>query len=184
MTGLSNRLAAVRLAGIVTVCVLGAGVAEARPVRGPLARAERRVIRAQAAFDRELARPLGRVRLIEVPVYPVSPGAVPAVGAAAIPSPAVPAAAQAAAAAPARVARPPEPRAAAASPKTEPGVARAGFEAQLPEPVSSPREAAATEPAADGTVSVLVRPDAPPAGSPPVQERAAEPLLFPGSSQP
>lgn len=179
MSSLSSRLVVVRVALVVAAFAAGAGVAEARPVRGPVARAERRVFRAQMALERELARPLGRVRVIEVPVYPVAPGGVPGALAEGILPPAAPApAAQAAVTAPAQAAvRPPVPPTAGGA---QAGVARTAFEAPLPEPVAAPQPE--PEPAADGTVSVLVRPDSQPAGSPPA--RAAEPLLFPGAAQP
>lgn len=182
MRSLSSRSAVARVALVAAACVAGAGVAEARPVRGPVARAERRVFRAQMALERELARPLGRVRVIEVPVYPVLPGGMPgAVAEGVLPPVAASPAAQPVVPAPApgqAAVRPPVPPAAGGAPAAQAGVARTAFEAPLPEPVAAPQP----EPAADGTVSVLVRPEAQPAGSPPA--RAAEPLLFPGASQP
>jgi hypothetical protein len=183
MSNLSSRPVVVRVALVVVAFVAAASVAHARPVRGPVARAERRVFRAQMALERELARPPGRVRVIEVPVYPVLPGAVPGAVAEGILPPVAPApAAQAAVPAPAprqAAVRPPVPPAAGGA---QAGVARTAFEAPLPEPVAAPQPKAAPEPAADGTVSVLVRPDSQPAGSPPAGP--AEPLLFPGAAQP
>jgi hypothetical protein len=148
-------------------CVAGSGIAEARPVRGPVARAERRVWRAQMALERELTRPLGRGRVIEAPADPRAPGGMAGSATEAV----VPSAAAA------PRARTIAPTPAAAAP-TGAGVARTAFEGPLPEPIAVPESAAAAEPAADGTVSVLVRP----AESQPA--RAAEPLLFPGASQP
>jgi hypothetical protein len=183
MSNLSSRLVVVRVALVVAAFAARAGVAEAWPVRGPVARAERRVFRAQMALERELARPLGRVRVIEVPVYPVLPGGVPGAAAVGVLPPVASASAAESvvpAPAPAQAAvRPPVPPAAGAA---QAGVARTAFEAPLPEPVAAPQPKAAPEPAADGTVSVLVRPESQPAGSPPA--RAAEPLLFPGAAQP
>lgn len=172
MIELSNRLGVVRVAGFAVAVVVCAGVAEAWPIRGPVARAERRVIRAQVALERELARPLGRVRVVEVPAPPAQ---------ALTPTPAP-------AQATARPLAPPA-AAAAAAPAPQPGVARTAFEAPLPtQAADAPRPASPTEPASDGTVSVLVRPEtkAPnqqPAQQP-AQQRPAEPLLFPGSAQP
>jgi len=166
MRNVSNRAAAVYLVAWMAATVVGPGVADARPIRGPVARAERRMFRAQMALERELARPLGRAGVIEVPAQAVERAATPA-----------------------QPTRPPEPRAAAAAaaaPQAESGVARAAFEAPVPRPATAdaPRPAAPSEPAADGTVSVLVRPEAQPAAQPKAQEPAAEPLLFPGTSQP
>lgn len=188
MSRLSNLSVAVRVA-VFSAAFLGWGsVAEAWPIRGPVARAERRVWRAQMALERELTRPVGRVRVIEVPAYPVVPGAVPVAGAQVIVPPAVPTpAAQAVVPTPApaqAAVRPPVPPTAATPPQAPNGVARTAFEAPLPEPVATPQPAAPPDPAADGTVSVLVRPEAQPAGAPPAQERAGEPLLFPGAAQP
>lgn len=186
MRRLSNLSMAVRLALFSAGFAGVAGVAEARPIRGPVARAERRVWRAQMALERELTRPVGRARVIEVPAYPVLPGAVPAVGPQVIVPPAVPApAAQAVVPAPVptqAAVRPPVPPTAATPPLAPTGVARTAFEAPLPEPVATPTPAALPAPAADGTVSVLVRPEAAPTGAPPAQERSGEPLLFPGAA--
>ncbi len=121
--------------------------AEARPLRGPLLRAERRLARAEAALEREAA---------SLPRNP-KPAEPPK---AATPKP------QAAA---------PKPQAA-----SRPEVARTGYEAPVrpvPTPVAGTSSAAA-EPAADGTVSVLVRPEATKADQP------AEPLRFPDASAP
>lgn len=212
MSGISQG-AVMRTAFGVVAVVMGSGVAEAWPARGPVARAERRVFRAQMALERELARPLGRVRVIEVPVYPMYPGGPPAAaallppgaapppGALSPPDAVLPPAVSATprmTPAPAHVLAPapetlpavdplPEPRAvpAASAPRMERGVAPAGFEAPLPQrPGATPQPVPPTEPAADGTVSVLVRPDAAPAGKTPAQERPTEPLEFPGASQP
>lgn len=174
MNLLSGRTIVLPLAGGVMVAIASAGVAEAWPVRGPVARAERRVFRAQLALERELNRPLVRGRVIEVPTHAGLPGGVPG-GGAGVPAPAQVTAAAAQVAAPLPVpapgtARRPDQQAAAASATPQPGVARTAFETPAP--------------AADGTVSVLIRPEAPPAASSPAQERAAEPLLFPGTSQP
>jgi len=177
----STRAGVVHLVGVSAAVLCCAGVAEAWPVRGPVARAERRVIRAQMALERDLGRAIGRGRVIEVPVYPVERGMVPVAGGE-VPPPA-PAAAVPAAAAPPQpgVRRLDEAAAAAATrPAGEPQVARAAFETRLPQ-----RPAPSAERAPDGTVSVLVRPDAEPADSQVPQERAVEPLLFPGAaSQP
>lgn len=162
MIKLSSGRAGVSLAVFATALVAGVGTAEARPIRGPMARAERRVWRAQAAVERELARPAGRGRVIEVPPRPARSGGVADAGAAVVSE------------TPRPVAPPPAAPASAAPPPTRASVARTSLEAPLPEPVAAPP----AEPAADGTVSVLVRP----AGSPPVQ--APEPLRFPGPVQP
>jgi len=154
-----NRAAALHLLAWAAATVVGSGVAEARPIRGPVGRAERRVFRAQMALERELARPQGRARVIEVPAQAVERPAIPA-----------------------QPTRPPEPRAAAAASQAEQGVVRTAFEAPVPRPAAAdaPQPVTPPEPAADGTVSVLVRPEA----EPRAQERAAEPLLFPGAAQP
>lgn len=122
--------------------------AQARPLRGPLLRAERRLARAQAALDREAA---------------------PASNVAKVPKPAEPPKAAAS-----------SPRAAAPSQAASSGVTRTGYEAPV-RPVPTPAFAAASpaaEPAADGTVSVLVRPETPKADQP------VEPLRFPDASAP
>lgn len=114
--------------------------AEARPLRGPLLRAERRVIRAEAALEREAARAANRPRGVERT-----------------------AAAETAAAPPAKPLPPAGPT--PANPVTPAA-------AVMPAAVEAPGE-----PAADGTVSVLVRPESA-AKSPP------EPLRFPGGQTP
>lgn len=192
MPRLAARAGVVRLVGVSAAVLCCGTVAQARPMRGPVARAERRVIRAQMALERELGRPLGFVRVNEVPAQPLGQAvnqpinqAAPPVAGGAIPRPAQPGAVPAVA----PMAERPQPAvrpldagaAAAIPPGGQPAVARAAFEAGLPR-----RSAPAAEQAADGTVSVLVRPDRePPAAAQVPQERAEEPLLFPGaSSQP
>ena len=176
-----GRTAIVRVVGVSAAIFCCSGVAEAWPVRGPVARAERRVIRAQMALERDLGRAIGRGRVIEVPVYPVERGMVPFADGE-VPPPAPATAVPAAAAVPQPVVRPLAAGAAAAAtpPAGEPQVARATFETRSPQ-----RPAPSTEQAADGTVSVLVHPEAETRGSEAPQERSVEPLLFPGaSSQP
>ena len=157
-----------------------AGGADARPLRGPLLRAERRVVRAQAALDRELARPPVRGRVVE---RGLEPG--PAATTAAAPGAASPArpATSAATALPPTAARAAEPRPASA-PRPEPEVARAGYESPVPPAAAGEPRSAPARPAADGTVSVLVRPGSVPATPPAAQERSVEPLRFPEASKP
>lgn len=132
--------------GLAMATVLGtAAVAEARPVRGPVVRAERRIARALAALDRERAQASAR--------------------------------AQAAA-----EAKPAAPTAAAGAGD----VARTAYEAPVPKQAAAiAGSAASREPAADGTVSVLVQPGAAaptPAASSTAQP--GEPLRFPDASTP
>lgn len=171
MRRISKWLVGVPVAFAAAACVAGSGIAEARPVRGPVARAERRVWRAQIALERELTRPVGRGRVIELTAEPPAPAGMRGAGTEAVVPFATPAPL-------ARTIAPtPSPTPAAVAPRRA-GVARTAFEGPLPEPIAVPGSAAAAEPAADGTVSVLVRPaESKPAG-------AAEPLLFPGASQP
>jgi hypothetical protein len=161
----------VRVAVVAAACVAAGGIAEARPARGPVARAERRVFRAQMALERELARPVGRVQVIQVPVFPAQPGGIPNSIPNSIPGAipgAIPGGIPAAAAAPAAT-----------------GVAPAAFEAAAPpRSPAGPSPASAATPAADGTVSVLVHSEASAAGAQPAQEPAPEPLLLPRPSQP
>lgn len=128
--------------------------AEARPLRGPLLRAERRLARAEAALEREAA---------SLPRNP-KPAEPP----------------KAATPRPQAAARKPQPAAPRPQAASQPEVARTGYEAPVrpvPTPVAGTSSAAA-EPAADGTVSVLVRPEATKADQP------AEPLRFPDASAP
>lgn len=188
----SIRSSLVRVAVVAVACVAPGGIAEAWPVRGPVARAERRVFRAQMALERELARPLGRVRVIEVPVYPVQPGGIPGAGPEVIlPAEAVSSPGQPPAPAPLATRAADRPIGGIPAPRVAPGaaastgVAPAAFETAAPaRSPAGPSPASAANPAADGTVSVLVRPEAAAAGSQPAQEPAAEPLLLPGPSQP
>lgn len=156
-------------AGLAVAILVGAaGPAEARPVRGPVMRAERRVARAQAVLERELARPTDRSRVAERTAGPGRAAATPTPAA----QPDAPAKAAAASAAPAK----PLPAPARG------GVAKATFESPAPTPAAVGDAAPATgEPAADGTFSVLVRPEGD-AGAKPAQ--AGEPLRFPDSSTP
>jgi len=155
---------------IVVACFLAVASrpidAEARPLRGPLMRAERRMARAQAVIERErVVAP--RAVSATAPVPRVATGSEAAAGSPPAPNNAV------------KSAAPTGPRAAAperAAPQPE--VARAGYEAPVRPLPAAGGSSAAAEPAADGTVSVLVRPDAPRADQP------AEPLRFPSASAP
>ena len=177
MAGLGSGLflrRGITAAGLAAAMVVGAsGAADARPVRGPLMRAERRVARAQAVLERELARPQDRPRAAERIAAQARDAASPTPAA----KPDAPAKAAAAPAAP-------------ANPLALPargGVAQATFEAPAatlaptPAAASDAANAAALEPAADGTISVLVRPEGE-AGAKPAQ--AGEPLRFPDPSTP
>lgn len=169
MTGLGSGVflrRGISAAGLAAAMVVGAsGAADARPVRGPLMRAERRVARAQAVLERELARPQDRPRAAERIAAQARDAASPTPAA----KPDAPAKAAAAPAAPAK----PLPLPARG------GVAQATFEA--PAATLAPTPAAAREPAADGTYSVLVRPEGD-AGAKPAQ--AGQPLRFPDPSTP
>jgi len=156
--------------GLAMATVVGmAGAVEARPVRGPVVRAERRIARALAALDRERAQASARGQAV--------PPAQPAAAAQAA-APAKPASPTLAAA----EAKPTAPTAADGARD----VARTAYEAPAPKPAGSiAGSAASREPAADGTVSVLVQPgaDAPtPAANSAAQP--GEPLRFPDASTP
>ena len=162
--------------GLAMASVVGmSGAVEARPVRGPVVRAERRIARALAALDRERAQASARAQAL-APAQPVAPAPAAA--------PAKPAAtAQAAAQAkPAAEAKPTAPTAADGARD----VARTAYEAPVPKQAGAiAGSAASREPAADGTVSVLVQPgaDAPtPAANSAAQP--GEPLRFPDASTP
>ncbi|MEI6241095.1 MAG: hypothetical protein WCR51_11940 [Planctomycetia bacterium] len=141
--------------GLALACVSGfSSVVDARPPRGPIMRAERRVARAQAALDRELVKPPARPRVLERM---------------------------------AEAGRDTAGSAQATNPRGD--VARTAYEAQVPTPAApaagDAAPPAAREPAADGTYSVLVRPEgapATPATAAPAQ--AGEPLRFPDASTP
>jgi hypothetical protein len=179
MTGSVNGSSAGRCwaaIGLAMASVVGmSGAVEARPVRGPVVRAERRIARALAALDRERAQASARAQAL-APAQPVAPAPAAA--------PAKPAAtAQAAAQAkPAAEAKPTAPTAADGARD----VARTAYEAPVPKQAGAiAGSAASREPAADGTVSVLVQPgaDAPtPAASSAAQP--GEPLRFPDASTP
>ena len=144
-------------AGLAAAMVVGAsGAADARPVRGPLMRAERRVARAQAVLERELARPQDRPRAAERIAAQARDAASPTPAA----KPDAPAKAAAAPAAPAKQLDLP----------ARGGVAQATFESLAPTPAAASDAAggAVREPAADGTYSVLVRPEGD-AGAKPAQ---------------
>jgi hypothetical protein len=161
------------------------GLAEARPVRGPVMRVERRVARVQAMLERERERAQApaRPRVADARRDAATAGTAavdrprPASG---TPTAAPPAAA---AASGAHVAAPAKPPAASA-----PGVARAGYEAPVPTPASEAASRAPSvpgEPAADGTFSVLVQPQgAAPTSLPSAGGQAGEPLRFPDASTP
>lgn len=165
------------LAGACVLVVLGVDVAEARPFRGPLGRAERRLARAQATLERELARPQGRAR---AEVQPAEAGRVPAA--------ATPAPAPTQVKSPPALVPPPTPQAAARAPEPRPAVNPASPQAKQPElartAFESPVPASVSEPAADGTVSVLVRPGAEAPAAKAAQPPAGDPLLFPESAKP
>jgi len=156
--------------GLAMASVVGmSGAVEARPVRGPVVRAERRIARALAALDRERAQASARAQALAP-----APAAAPAKPAAT---------AQAAAQAkPAAEAKPTVPTAADGARD----VARTAYEAPVPKQAGAiAGSAASREPAADGTVSVLVQPgaDAPtPAANSAAQP--GEPLRFPDASTP
>lgn len=126
--------------GFMVFMAIGLAPAEARPLRVPLLRAERRVIRAEAALEREAARAANRPRGVERT-----------------------AAAETAPAPPAKPLPPTGPT--PANPVTPAA-------AVTPAAVEAPGE-----PAADGTVSVLVRPES-------AAKSAPEPLRFPGGQTP
>jgi chemosensory pili system protein ChpA (sensor histidine kinase/response regulator) len=156
--------------GLAMASVVGvSGAVEARPVRGPVVRAERRIARALAALDRERAQASARAQ---------------AAGQA---KPAAPAqaAAQAKPASPTLAAAEAKPAAPTAADGAR-DVARTAYEAPVPKQAAAiAGSAASREPAADGTVSVLVQPrvDAPtPAASSAAQP--GEPLRFPDASAP
>lgn len=160
-----------RCGTVARACVLGclcivvasaSGSAEARPLRGPVMRAERRVARAEAALERELGRPPERPRTAALAAEARRAQTATRNPA----SPAPPRAPQARSAAPA-----PTP-----APQSRDEVARAAFES----PAQPGRRA--DEPAEDGTYSVLVRPDA--ASEKADGPRQGEPLRFPDAQSP
>jgi hypothetical protein len=168
--------------GLAMASVVGmSGAVEARPVRGPVVRAERRIARALAALDRERAQASARAQAAgpaqaasqAKPTQPTQ--AAGPTQAAALAKPASPT--QAAA-----EAKPAAPTAAAGAGD----VARTAYEAPVPKQAAAiAGSAASREPAADGTVSVLVQPGA--AAPTPAASSAAqpgEPLRFPDASTP
>jgi hypothetical protein len=168
--------------GLAMASVVGmSGAVEARPVRGPVVRAERRIARALAALDRERAQASARAQAAgpaqaasqAKPTQPTQ--AAGPTQAAALAKPASPT--QAAA-----EAKPAAPTAAAGAGD----VARTAYEAPVPKQAAAIAGSAANrEPAADGTVSVLVQPGAAaptPAASSTAQP--GEPLRFPDASTP
>ena len=168
--------------GLAMATVVGmTGVAEARPVRGPVVRAERRIARALAALDRERAQASARGQALP----PAQPAAAAQAAAPAKPAAPAQAAAQAKPASPTLAAAEAKPAAPMAATGAR-DVARTAYEAPVPKQAGSiAGSAASREPAADGTVSVLVQPgaDAPtPAASSAAQP--GEPLRFPDASTP
>ena len=166
--------------GAALVLIIGLpGQVEARPVRGPVLRAERRLARAQALLERERTQVPARPR-------PADARRDQATGdTAAAEKPRVPTAAAEPAATTApgtRAAAPAKPAATAA-----PGVARAAYEAPVPTPADEGGAAPASrgEPAADGTYSVLVpAPAAAAKASSDAGTQAGSPLRFPDASKP
>jgi hypothetical protein len=172
MAGFSSaryRCGRLAVAGLMLLGAAGsAGSAHARPLRGPVMRAERRVARVEALIERELGRPSARQR-------PQAAAPAKAAPAAAATAPTA-ATATAGSGSPASATSPAlAPSGAPAKPLAAPaagGVAKAAFDAPTP--------------AADGTFSVLVRPegDAAPPASAGQPAQAGEPLRFPDSSAP
>jgi hypothetical protein len=162
--------------GLAMASVVGmSGAVEARPVRGPVVRAERRIARALAALDRERAQASARAQAAGPAQAASQAKPTQPTQAAALAKPASPT--QAAA-----EAKPAAPTAAAGAGD----VARTAYEAPVPKKAAAIAGSAANrEPAADGTVSVLVQPGAAaptPAASSTAQP--GEPLRFPDASTP
>ena len=178
MCGRVQRRPGAALGAALVLTIGFAGSAEARPVRGPVLRAERRLARAQALLERERTQVPSRPRMADLRRDPATgdtaaaekPGAPTAAPPAATTTPGTQAAAPA---------KPPV--------TTAPGVARAAYEAPVPTPADKGGAAPASrgEPAADGTYSVLVQPEGATAKAPSdAGTQAGSPLRFPDASKP
>lgn len=169
--------------GAALVLIIGvAGSVEARPVRGPVLRVERRLARVQALLERERTQVPARPRMADVRRDPATGDAAAAEkprSPAGAPTAAPPAATTTPAAQAAAPAKPPV--------TTAPGVARAAYEAPVPTPADEGGAAPASrgEPAADGTYSVLVQPEGAAAkAASDGGTQAGSPLRFPDASTP
>ena len=174
--------------GAALVLIIGfAGSVEARPVRGPVLRAERRLARVQALLEREQTQVPARPRMADMRRDPATGDAAAAEtprSPAGVPTAAPPGATTTPGTQATAPAKPPV--------TTAPGVARAAYEAPVPTPADENGAAPASrgEPAADGTYSVLVQPqeaaaqEAAAKSSSDAGPQAGSPLRFPDASTP
>ena len=148
------------LAAAVTIVAVGSN-AEARPIRRSIMRAERRAARALAVPSRPEAPARTGIRPKQADGKPEAPKQAASQPAAKVPLPVAGG----------------KPTAAKAPAAGESGVQRPAFEAAEPtEGERASRSPTAAEPSEDGTVSVLVRPDA--AAAP----ADLQPLTFPDAA--
>jgi len=182
MRGRVQRCPGAALGAALVLIVGFAGPVEARPVRGPVLRAERRLARAQALLERERTQVPARPRMADLRRDPATGDT------AAAEKPRVPTGTPTAAP-PAATTTPGTQAAAPAKPSVTaaPGVARAAYEAPVPTPADEGAAAPASrgEPAADGTYSVLVQPQGAAAKAPSdAGTQSGSPLRFPDASKP